>query len=192
MSLAEDKPALRKRFAERRRQARAAAGEKAGESVAQQALANIPFAAGVAVSGYWPIRDEIDPRPLMLRLVDAGHACALPVVKAGRGRLEFRLWSPGMALEPNAFGIPEPPAGARLADPEVLLVPLLAFDAAGYRLGYGRGYYDRTIAALRLRGRDVLAVGLAYGGQEVDELPHGPGDERLDWVVTETEARRIA
>ncbi len=161
MSPAEDKQALRKRCAERRRQASAAAGDKAGMNVAEQALANIPFAAVGAVSGYWPIRDEIDPRPLMLRLVDAGHACALPVVKAGTERLDFRLWSPGMALEPNVFGIPEPPAGVGDADPEVLLVPLLAFDAAGYRLGYGGGYYDRTLAGLRGAG-PVLTIGIAF------------------------------
>ncbi len=191
MSPAKAKRALRRLSAERRRTAETAAGAGAGELVAAHFLAAIPLAAGAVVSGYWPVRDEIDPRPLMRRLIERAHACLLPVVRTRREPLIFRVWSPGMVLEPNAFGIPEPPEEAPKALPEVLLVPLLAFDNAGYRLGYGGGYYDRTIAGLRRRRRETLAVGLAYGGQEVEVLPRTHGDERLDWVVSEREARRF-
>lgn len=171
--------------------AKAAAGAGVGELLAEHFLAVIPLAAGVVVSGYWPVRDEIDPRPLMRRLIERGHACLLPVVAARDAPLTFRVWSPGMVLEPNAFGIPEPPEDAAEASPEVLLVPLLAYDGAGYRLGYGGGYYDRTIARLRRRRRETLAVGLAFEAQEVEALPRTAKDQRLDWVVTEGKARRL-
>ncbi len=195
MSLWEAKRRLREASSERRRRAGAAAGSGAAERLADHFLAAVPLLAGAAVSGYWPMRDEIDPRPLMRRLHERGHLCGLPVV-VGRGEaLIFRVWSPGMALEVTAFGVSEPPAEAAPVTPDLLLVPLLAVDRGGYRLGYGGGYFDRTLAALRgaghRAGRKVLAVGLAYGAQEVAELPRTPGDERLDWVVSEREARKI-
>lgn len=189
MRLAAAKAELRGLGAERRAAAEAAAGEEAATRVAEHFLAGIAVAAGAPVSGYWPVRDELDPRPLMHRLHQAGHPCGLPVVRGAGEVLAFRAWRPGAVLQPAGFGLSEPLASAPAMVPELLLVPLLAFDLEGYRLGYGGGFYDRTLARLRREGR-VLAVGLAFGGQQVEAVPHGPGDERLDWVVTEEMARR--
>ena len=191
MSLWEAKRRLRTESAARRRRAKAAAGAGTAERLADHFLAQVPLAAGATVSGYWPMGGEIDPRPLMGRLLESGHVCALPVVAAKCEPLQFRAWSPGMTLQLKAFGLSEPPPEAAIVIPELLLVPLLAFDAGGYRLGYGGGYFDRTLAALRGGPRRVLAVGLAYGAQEVAELPRSANDEPLDWVVSEREARRI-
>ncbi len=136
--------------------------------------------AGRLVSGYVPLRDEIDPLPALAGF--AGPLC-LPVVP-GRGvALRFRRWAPGAALVPAGFGTQEPASGA-WCDPEVLVVPLLAFDRRGYRLGYGGGYYDRTLAGLRAAG-PVLAVGFAFAAQEVAAVPRDDHDQRLDLIVTE-------
>ncbi|MBN4016463.1 5-formyltetrahydrofolate cyclo-ligase [Rhodospirillaceae bacterium AH-315-P19] len=143
-----------------------------------------------AVGGYWPIGDEIDPRPLLKALDEAGWRCALPVVVKVGSPLCFRAWRPGDALEPGAHAIPAPLAAAAMVTPTLLLVPLLAFDRSGHRLGYGGGYYDRTLAALRGAGA-LLAVGLAYAGQELAAVPTAGDDVALDWVVTECEAIRI-
>lgn len=186
---ADAKRALRPVRIEARRLARLAA-PTAGEGLAAQFLRNIPLPAGAAVAGYWPLGDEIDVRPLMARLHEGGHPVGLPVV-AGRGAaLEFRRWRPGDALEAGGHGTWHPPVGAPAIEPDVVLVPMLAFDAAGWRLGYGGGYYDRTLEGLRRR-RHVLAVGVAYAGQRIGSVPHDGHDQRLDWVVTETDAARI-
>ena len=145
---------------------------------------------GAVVSGYWPIRDEADPRGLMASLAMSGHPLALPRVAARAAPLAFHRWTPGDATLIDMFGLTEPLASAAVVAPSVLLVPLLAFDAAGYRLGYGGGYYDRTLAELRASG-DVFAVGVAYAGQEVAEVPHHDYDQRLDMIVTENGVRRF-
>lgn len=133
---------------------------------------------------------ELDPRPLMQALDGRGHGLALPVV-AGAGRpLVFRAWTPGDPLRPAAFNTREPSPDKAEVTPRVVLVPLLAFDRAGYRLGYGGGFYDRTLAGLRAAGT-ALAVGLAFAGQEVESVPRDVNDRRLDWIVTEAEAIRI-
>jgi 5-formyltetrahydrofolate cyclo-ligase len=142
------------------------------------------------VSGYWPIRDEADPRGLMRAFAAKGHVLALPRVAERAAPLVFHRWSPGDATLIDMFGLTEPLASADVVAPSLLLVPLLAFDAAGYRLGYGGGYYDRTLAGLRA-DRDVLAVGVAYAGQEVAAVPHQDYDQRLDMIVTENGVRRF-
>ncbi|MGF1461971.1 MAG: 5-formyltetrahydrofolate cyclo-ligase [Maricaulaceae bacterium] len=126
---------------------------------------------GRVVAGYWPLGSEIDPRPLMAALADRGARLALPVVAAAQAPLVFRDWSPGTALEPGPNGTHHPPPSAAQVRPDWVLVPLLGFDSRGVRLGYGGGYYDRTLAALRSEGA-VTAVGLAYAGQAVARAPY--------------------
>ena len=146
-----------------------------------------PIATPAVVSGFWPIKDEIDIRPLMIELVNEGCQLALPVVQ-GRGQpLLFRAWRPGDPLEPGVFGTLQPSARREVVEPEALLVPLLACDAEGWRLGYGGGFYDRTLAGLRAR-RQVTAVGVGFDAQFVPDVPHGPDDQRLDWLLTDRRA----
>ena len=135
---------------------------------------------GAIIAGYWPMGDEMDPRPLMLALASRGHAIALPVTPPRGQPLAFRAWAPGAALSPGPMGTSEPVAGEELR-PDVVLVPLLAFDRAGRRLGYGGGYYDRTLATLP----GAKAIGIAYAGQEMAEVPAGPQDMRLPLIATE-------
>ncbi len=137
------------------------------------------------VSAYWPFRSEIDPRPLMARFARAGWRLALPVTPTKVDRpLSFHLWTPGAETSAHPFGMTEPHPDAEAARPDVMLVPLLAFDRRGHRLGYGAGHYDRTLRALRATG-PVRTVGLAFAGQEADPLPTHAGDEALDAILTE-------
>jgi 5-formyltetrahydrofolate cyclo-ligase len=147
-----------------------------------------PVEAPCVVSGFWPIKDEIDIRPLMTELFNQGCQLALPVV-VGRGQpLRFRAWRPGEPLEKGVFGTLQPPAEGEVpVEPDALIVPLLACDPGGWRLGYGGGFYDRTLAGLRER-RNVTAIGVAFDGQCVPDVPHGPDDQRLDWLLTERRA----
>jgi len=151
-------------------------------------LAAIAELEGPVVSGYWPIRTEIDPRPA-LRALSETRRIVLPVVEGAGRPLAFRSWHPGAAMERGVYGaqIPADPAGE---DPQILILPLLAFDARGYRLGYGGGFYDRTLAKLRAL-RPTVAIGFAYAAQEVGAVPVEPTDERLDLVVTEEGVRRF-
>src|SRR5690606_25805829 len=129
--------------------------ERAGELVAAALLSGLVLPAGVAVSAYWPLPEELDPRPLATRLHAAGHPVGLPVVVARGAPLLFRLWQPGMTLVEGAYRVLTPPPEAPEVVPAVLLMPLLAFDGAGFRLGYGGGFYDRTLAGLRARGHAI-------------------------------------
>ena len=140
--------------------------------------------AGAMVAGYWPLSDEIDPLPLMRALAGRGCGLALPVVVQKAAPLEFRVWEPEGILEPGPHGTRHPPSSAPVVIPDVVLVPLLAFDRRGFRLGYGGGYYDRTLARLRRDG-PVAAIGLAFAVQEVDEVPAGPWDQSLERIATE-------
>jgi len=141
---------------------------------------------GAFVSGFSPIGNEINPLPLMRRLADDGARLALPVV-IGRGRaLVFRAWAFGEPLGKGVWGIREPPPDAAEVDPDILLVPLAAFDRTGHRIGYGAGYYDLTLTGLRAR-KSVVAVGLAYAAQEIPAVPATARDARLDLVLTDRE-----
>ncbi len=146
-----------------------------------------PIEKAQVVSGFWPIKDEIDIRPLMSELHDKGCRLVLPVVQ-GRGLpLLFRAWHPGDRLEAGSFGTLQPTAQHETLEPDALLVPLLACDAEGWRLGYGGGFYDRTLLGLRAR-RPVTAVGVGFDGQVLPQVPHGPDDQRLDWMLTDRRA----
>ena len=167
-----------------------AAGDVTAASIAAarhfQAMIDIP--AHAIVAGYWPMRNEFDPRPLLAKLGKAGHALALPVVVGKDQPLVFRDWTPGDVLVEGGFGTLAPHASAREVIPDVALVPMLAFDADGYRLGYGGGFYDRTLAQAPLRWQ-TLAVGLAFAAQETEALPREAHDRKLQWIVTEQGTR---
>jgi 5-formyltetrahydrofolate cyclo-ligase len=157
----------------------------AAEAIAARAFP-IAVASGVIVSGFSPMRSEISPVPLMRKLANAGARLALPVV-AGKGRpLIMREWAFGEPLTSGVWGIREPKPEAPEVAPDILLVPLLAFDRRGHRVGYGAGYYDMTITVLRAR-KSVIAVGIAFAAQEIDAVPDTPRDARLDLVLTERE-----
>ena len=180
--LRREKQALRAALSDRR--AALPDADAAAIRLADRFPGPIDLAPQWVVAGFLPINDEIDILPLLRRLSAAGHDLVLPVV-VGRGApLIFRRWRDGDALEAGPLGTRHPADSAPALDPDVLLVPLLAFDRQGYRLGYGGGYYDRTLADLRGR-RPVLAVGVGYNQQEVPAVPHGPQDEKLDWIVTD-------
>lgn len=181
MTLAETKAALRKAAAATRAEAHA---QGPGNAAARLAAVLAPC-AGSVLSGYMPMRSEIDPRPAMVAHLDrgAGGQVCVPVITAKDAPLSFRAWHPGAAMTPGPFGAEIPEAGDWL-QPSVLIVPLLAFDWRGHRLGYGGGFYDRTIAALRAKG-PLIAVGFAYALQEVEEVPTEPTDQPLDLIVTE-------
>ena len=186
---------------ERKRQARTAAKLVRAEAAAEDPVATgyalcervlpaIDFPSGCVVSAYWPIGSEIDPRPLMTHLHENGHPIALPVTAARGNPLVFRAWRPDDTLEAAGFGTRVPLAFQQEVTPRVLIVPLLAFDRAGYRLGYGGGFFDRTLARLRESGA-VLAVGVAYAAQEVAQVPRDDSDQPVDWIVTEAESIRV-
>jgi 5-formyltetrahydrofolate cyclo-ligase len=178
------KDAARAAALERRRAAHAAGAPGAGRLAAGHALEAIAGLRGVrVVAAYLPIRDEIDPLPAMLALSGLGYLVAVPVIEAQGRPLVFRSWTPGVATVAGPFGVPVPAAGETV-EPEVLLVPMLAFDRRGHRLGYGGGFYDRTIAGLRAR-RELAAIGFAYADQEMPEVPDSQHDMRLDAIVTE-------
>lgn len=186
--LSEEKAALRTALFARRK---AAHGDAARDAAANARLVEMIGAAnGLVVSGFRPIRTEIDPTAAMTALHAAGAGLCVPVIEAKGAPLRFREWTPGTAMERGAFGAEIPASGAWL-EPEILIVPLLGWDRAGRRLGYGGGFYDRTLARLRLKG-PARAIGFAYAAQELPAIPAGPEDERLDAVATESESLEIA
>ena len=160
----------------------------AGQGQAAELLADVLNTdAGKVLSGYLAMRSEIDPRAAM-----AAHPgpVGVPVIVGTGLPLRVREWSLGCAMLPGSFGTQVPAEGVWL-EPEVLIVPLLAFDARGYRLGYGGGFYDRTLAGLRAKA-GVLAVGFAFAAQEVAQVPVDGFDQRLDMIVTEAGVIRFS
>ena len=157
----------------------------AAETIAVRGLP-VAVLAGSVVSGYSPLKSEISPVPLMRKIADAGAKLALPVVVKRGLPLTMRAWVFGEALGSGQWGIREPKAEAPEVFPDFLIVPLAAFDRAGYRLGYGAGYYDMTIARLRAM-KPIVAMGIAFAAQEVKDIPKTPRDEKLDFILTERE-----
>jgi len=179
------KAELRKTALTRRDAIPAAERLTAAEAIAARVFP-IPIKTGMIVSGYSPLKSEINPLPLLRKLATAGAQLALPVV-AGRGKpLIMRSYAFGQLLDAGVWGIREPKDDAPEVEPDILIAPLAAFDRKGNRIGYGAGYYDMTINRLRQR-KLAMAVGIAYAAQEVPEVPVTPHDARLDLVLTERE-----
>jgi len=184
-TVSELKSILRKDALMRRDAIPAAERAQAAEAIAARAfpLAIVP---GTIVSGFMPLKTEINPLPLMRSLAAQGARLALPAID-GRGKpLIMRAFAFGDELASGQWGIREPKADAAEVAPDILLVPLLAFDRTGHRIGYGAGYYDMTIARLRAI-KPVVAVGIAFAAQEIGEVPVTPRDARLDLVLTDRE-----
>ena len=178
------------RAAARTRRAQLAADSPSfAQAIASHAV-RLPLTRRTPVASYWPKGDEADPRALAKALANFGHPILLPRVMGKEAPLSFRLWQDGDETEMSALEVPEPLASAEEVVPAAVLVPMLAFDSSGTRLGYGGGYYDRTLAALRAQTR-VIVIGIAYSGQEKPGLPLQPHDEKLDMVLTEKGLRRF-
>lgn len=156
----------------------------AGQALRHHLAEALPMPPGISVSGYWPLEGEIDVRPTLAHYHELGHQVGLPVVVAKNAPLIFRRWHPEDEMVQGSFKVMTPPDHAPDVVPSVLLVPMLAFDPDGYRLGYGGGFYDRTLAKLRSEAHAV-AVGVAYAAQEVPFVPRGRYDQPLDFIVTE-------
>jgi 5-formyltetrahydrofolate cyclo-ligase len=154
----------------------------AARAIRDRALALPDLRQARIVGAYWPIRSEVDPRPLMRALLRRGQDVALSQIL--HPHLSWRLWRPGDVLIKGGFGVREPGPDAPECFPDALLVPLAAFDRGGGRLGYGKGHFDRAIAKLS-QMHPVLTVGLAYAAQEIDAVPSEAHDRRLDFIVTE-------
>ena len=151
---------------------------EAGEKIAPLFFDAFPFPLHTRLGAYWPVGSELDIRPLLRELVKRGFRCALPcMIPLG---IVFREWDPAVALSEGKFQLFEPPSTAPLLIPDVLLVPLLAFDRQGHRLGYGQGYYDQYLSHHK-----VLTIGVGFKEQEIEEVPHQDHDVSLDYILTE-------
>lgn len=163
----------------------------AAKHAARIFMDHAPLPPGAIVSLYHPFRDELDTKPLAEALLDRGFQIALPVTPKDRGALTFRAFRDGDPLNPDRYGVMTPADTAPEVQPLLIVTPLLAFTRTGGRLGYGGGYYDRTLARLRAKG-DILAVGYAFAAQEVEKMPLRKSDQRVDWFITEREAIEVA
>jgi 5-formyltetrahydrofolate cyclo-ligase len=157
--------------------------DAAAQALAKRGLP-ITITPGQIVSGYSPIRNEIDPTPLMKTLAEQGARLALPCVNARGQALIFRAWTPGERLVLGSLGIPEPSPAAAEVVPDIMLVPLAAFDRSGHRIGYGAGHYDYSFAHLR-KAKAITGIGLAFSGQQIESVPVLEHDVALDYVLTE-------
>lgn len=184
----EAKAALRNRA----RAARAALdhGERAeaSKAAAQHFFNAVPLLASDVVAAYWRIRDELDCQPILVKLMDSNQKVVLPVVLGPEEPLDLRVWEPGASLYESGFGTLAPSELAPRAEPDIVLMPLLGFDSRGTRLGYGGGYYDRTLARMRKKPK---LIGLAFAAQELDRIPREPHDVPLDIIVTEAGVRHF-
>jgi len=188
VGIEEAKAALRKEAHRRRAQLHPSLRLDAARDAVGHFLAHVALAEREVVAAYWPIRDELDIKPLIVKLMDAGQPVALPVVLGDEQPLELRLWQDGAPLYEAGFGTLAPEDSAPRVQPDLILMPLLGFDKHGTRLGYGGGYYDRTLAHLPKRPR---LVGFAFARQEVDHIPREAHDVPLDAVVTELGVREF-
>lgn len=186
LSIAEQKRALRKEMMAKRDALSPIFRKQMSEKAAKVAL---PFDVpqGAIVSGWFAMNTELNPYPLMKRIAEESEAkLALPAI--ADGKLIFRAWEPGMQLQRVGFGLSEPGPDAAEVDPDILFVPMLAFDLQGSRIGYGKAYYDGGLARLRAK-KKIVAVGLAFEEQCVEHVPTEPHDQKLDYVITEEGVR---
>ena len=182
--LPDDKAAARKLAAANRLAAHEKMRMAAPLLLASQSFPAVAAADFHILSAFFPFRSEIDTRPLMVRLAGDGWTTCLPIIKGAGEPLIFRKWLPGEPLERGAMDIERPADSAPEVEPDVLIVPLLAFDRQGYRLGYGGGFYDRTLASLRAK-KNIIAIGVGYAAQEAGSVPHAAHDQPLDYIMTE-------
>ncbi len=188
--ISDQKAALRRQAMAAASAAASAYGEEAGVRVAKAFFASIPLEQHSIISGYAPLKSEIDPMPLLTQLHKKGHTIALPHVEGKYLPLTMRRWKPGQKLVAGQLGTSQPEKTSDELLPNIVITPLLGFDRQGHRLGRGGGFYDRTIMELRARG-PVLAIGIAFSAQELPAIPHEAHDQRLDWIVTEERAFQI-
>jgi 5-formyltetrahydrofolate cyclo-ligase len=184
--LTDTKSAQRKQAANARKIAHEDMVESAPLQLAAHAFPVAATQTQNIISGFYPYQTEIDVRPLLGKLACEGWTTCLPIVVALHEPLVFRRWMPGQPTVPGMWNIPQPTDESPLVEPDVLLVPMMAFDRKGYRLGYGGGFYDRTLQKLRAKKR-IVAIGVAYAGQQVDSVPHDRHDQALDFIMTESE-----
>lgn len=176
------KAGLRAAAHRKRAEIHSGARTEAANAAARHFFDAVELGADDVVALYWPIRDELDCRPVLTRLMDAGQPVCLPVVIGDGLPLELRRWQEGVPLYPSGFGTLAPPEDAPLAIPDVIVVPLLGFDRTGTRLGYGGGFYDRTLEILP---RAPRLIGFAFAAQELEQVPRDRHDVPLDAVITE-------
>ena len=188
VGIEEAKAALRIEAHKRRAQLHPSLRGDAARDAISHFLEAVEVGRGEIVAAYWPIRDELDIKALIGRLMDAGQQVCLPVVLGDEQPLELRLWQEGAPLYEAGFGTLAPEDGAPRVEPDVILMPLLGFDRYGTRLGYGGGYYDRTLAHLQKRPR---LIGFAFARQEIDRIPRQAHDVPLDAIVTELGVRHF-
>ncbi len=191
--MSDPKAELRRRSLARRDLVTPHEAHEAAASIAARGLALVARIAGDApiVSVYWPIRSELNTRPLIEGLAAQGWRVTLPVMHRVRHPLVFRVFTPGDDLVKGPFGLSEPAEDRPAYDPDIVFSPLAAFDRRGCRLGYGGGIYDATLSALRGK-KPVIAIGVAYSCQEADHVPVEPHDQRLDFVMTEKETLQVS
>lgn len=195
MGDAEDTKAKKSALRASHKSVRKAAAERYGSGAAaalrEHGLSFTGVPAPAAISAFFPIGDEIDPMPLLDRMRGEGYGVCLPVM-VGKGKpLVFRAWKPGDELTTVTWGIREPLATAPVVEPDIVLAALLAFDDRGYRLGYGGGFYDRTIARLKTL-KPAVVVGLAFDELRVDAVPHNDYDQKVDWILTPSGPRKCS
>ncbi len=182
------KARLRETAVDQRAKLGAGIRAEAAAAAAEHFFTEIALGPEQVVAAYWPIRDEIDCKPVLSRLMDGGQPVCLPVIMGQGKPLVFRRWEPGAALYESGFGTLAPPETAPVDEPDVIIIPLLGFDRSGMRLGYGRAYYDITIASM---SKSPKLIGYAFAAQELESIPAEEHDVLLDYLVTENGVRKF-
>lgn len=190
MTLKSEKATLRKTMGALRKSLKSKTTDKAAKILARKVLLLPEMKQAKIISGYMPMGSEMDVLPALKAFHVAHHQICLPVVVAAEKPLIFRSWDFQAELEEADFGVQEPSSASEELIPDVMLIPLLAFDEKCLRIGYGGGFYDRTIAEYKKLGRELVTIGVAFEGQKVDHVPQEDCDQILDIIVTETEIYR--